>query len=356
MLPVFRSWLGERSSTVIVDGVHSRARPLSCSVYQGTVWGPPLWNRFFESARHSINAQGFTESVFADDLNCFRAFEAGVADSDILQELQRCQSSLHFWGHTMRVSFDSSKEGLYILSPRRPLGSSFRILGVTFDTKLTMDACLHEIAGQAHNQVSILLRTRRFHSVADLLRLYKSYVLSYLESGLPAYYHAPRFFLGLLDRVQDRFLDELGMTPVTALRDFSLAPLTTRRDIAMLGFLHRVVNGLAPGPLASLFPRAVARRFPRDVRGESYRHSRQLLDRCDGTQPPCFERSVFGPVYSYNLLPQRLVDIAEVSKFQRELQRAVRYAEASSIQNWQDILSNGCRRLSIRQFQALFCN
>ena len=154
----------------------------------------------------------------------------------------------------MQVVFDSLKEGFYILSPRRPLGDSFRILGVTFDTKLTMDACLHEVAGHAHNQVTIILRTHRFHSVPDLLRLYESYVLSFVESGVPAYYHAPSFFLALIDRVQDRFLDELGMSPSTALRDCSLAPLTTRRDIAMLACCSVLPWALPLNHLLCCFP------------------------------------------------------------------------------------------------------
>ena len=202
MLSLLLSWFAPRSSTVVVDGVHSSMRSLANSVFQGTVLGPILWNRFFESSRFSINSQGFTESVFADDCNCFRAFDGREEDSTIITELGHCQAALHAWGRSMRVVFDSSKEGFYILSPRRPLGEHFRILGVCFDTKLTMDACCQEVAAHGHNQVTIVLRTRRFHCRHALIRLYKPYVLPYIESGVPAYYHAPSYFLSMIDRVQ----------------------------------------------------------------------------------------------------------------------------------------------------------
>ena len=119
-------------------------------------------------------------------------------------------------------------------------------------------------------------------------------MVSYIESGLPAYFHAPAFFLNLIDRVQDRFLQELNLSPEAALADHALAPLASRRDISMLGLLHRVVLGTAPEPLAALFPPMVAARFPCDTRGSSLRHSRQLHDRCDGTQPSLFPRSPLG--------------------------------------------------------------
>ena len=37
-----------------------------------------------------------------------------------------------------------------------------------------------------------------------------------------------------VDRVQDSFLEEIGIDAVTAFSDFNLAPLPVRRDIAML--------------------------------------------------------------------------------------------------------------------------
>ena len=47
---------------------------------------------------------------------------------------------------SMQVVFDSLKEGFYVRSPRRPLGDNLRILGVTLDTKLTMDASARSLA------------------------------------------------------------------------------------------------------------------------------------------------------------------------------------------------------------------
>ena len=72
---VVESWLQTRKAFVAVEGAFSQATDLRNMVYQGTVWGPPLWNTFFEDARTAVNASGFEDAFFADDLNCFRSYD-----------------------------------------------------------------------------------------------------------------------------------------------------------------------------------------------------------------------------------------------------------------------------------------
>ena len=67
-----------------------------------------------------------------------------------------------------------------------------------------------------------------------MVRLYKKQILSFLESSTPALYHAAPFTLAWIDKVQIRFLMEIDLSEFDALKDFRLAPLKCRRDIAML--------------------------------------------------------------------------------------------------------------------------
>ena len=55
--------------------------------------------------------------------------------------------------------------------------------------------------------------------------------------------------------VQRRFLAEVGVNETTALLEFSLAPLAMRRDIAMLGVLHRAALGQCPPHLREMCQR-----------------------------------------------------------------------------------------------------
>ena len=53
------SWLRERTAAVVVDGATSRLVSMKDMVYQGTVWGPALWNVYFAGANGVIEAEGF---------------------------------------------------------------------------------------------------------------------------------------------------------------------------------------------------------------------------------------------------------------------------------------------------------
>ena len=180
LLQFLDSYLAPRIGKVTVQGQHSVDMVLDNSVSQGTVMGPPLWNIFYEDARHAVNEHDFIEAIFADDLNGFRAFEPETTDNDILSKLQECQRSLHSWGTANQVMFDPGKESFHILHPRKPYGDNFKMLGVTFDPKLMMDSAACEVAAEAGWRMRALLRCRRFYSKAELVRMYKALVLSYI--------------------------------------------------------------------------------------------------------------------------------------------------------------------------------
>ena len=91
------------------------------------------------------------------------------------------------------------------------------------------------LAREAGWKLQAVLRPRRFSTRAQLFGLYKCQVLSYVESGMVAYYHAAPSLLHRIDRIQDRFLREIGVTPEESLEKHRLAPLTGRRDSGMLG-------------------------------------------------------------------------------------------------------------------------
>ena len=97
------------------------------------MWGPTLWNTYYADANVAIQKQSFEEIIFADDLNAFRSYPSEVADETILQDMSACQQELHAWGRANQVEFDPAKESIHILSRRRPVGDSFKMLGVQFD-------------------------------------------------------------------------------------------------------------------------------------------------------------------------------------------------------------------------------
>ena len=141
--------------------------------------------------------------------------------------------------------------------------------------------------------------------------LYESQLLSFIEYRTPAIYHACRVVLIKLDMVQTRFLRDAGVDEMTALMEFNLAPLRTRRDIAMLGMVHRAAIGEGPPQLREVIKRRTGGFMVHDP-----------YERCG--RSPLIRRSVWGLLEIYNKLGSHAQNIATVSDFQQYLQNRVK--------------------------------
>lgn len=337
------SMLAPRKAEVVVAGFKSPPFSIQNSVYQGTVLGPPLWNVFFKPAARIVRSTGLDPFAFADDLNAMGLFPNSMANEAVMDNLSACQESLHEWGRSERLRFDAGKEHSFILSRRSPVGDVFKLLGVVFDCKLIMSVAVHSAATKAGAKLRALLRARRYYSTADLFNQYKAHVLSLLEFPTAAIYHASNSVLDGIDSVQRRFLRELQITAKDSFLNFGLAPLQLRRDIAMLGLLHKVVLGQAHSGFSSLFPPCPSDPPRYFTRLQARKHSRQLLDRCDGRQPGYLGRSLFGLVRVYNSLPQEAVEKSSVSSFQTFLTKIAKSKCENDSDNWEHVFSSPWR-------------
>ena len=82
-----------------------------------------------------------------------------------------------------------------------------------------MDGAVQRLVGEAHWKLRTLEKSATYHCDAELVTLYKSKLLSYLEYHTPAIYHATDSVLEPLNKVQDRLLKVVGCSdegPVSA--------------------------------------------------------------------------------------------------------------------------------------------
>ena len=167
--------------------------------------------------------------------------------------------------------------------------------------------------------------------------MYKSQLLSYLEYRTAAIYHACDTILAPLDKFQDRFLKELGISAEDALFHFNLAPLQCRRDMAMLGMLHRTALGKGPDHFQHFFQASIADRH--FTRSGSCRHNRQLVDIKDRHFLEIERRSALGLIWVYNRLPAEIVYYDTVKGFQTALQKLLIERLISGCDDWKGIYS-----------------
>ena len=221
-----------------------------------------------------------------------------------------------------------------------------------------MHEAVHSVSVEAGWRLRSLLRSQRYFNTSRMVLLYKSLVLSYIESVTPAIYHAADSVLAKVDRVQERLLERLHLSQKEAFSQFNLAPLRVRRDIAMLGLLHRISIGSAPERLKKLFPSGPVRfpaAYPFCVGFHLTRvsHSKQLQTPCTAFSTERMKRSVYGLVDFYNSLPSWIVSIPTVSLFQRILQGgAFRFSQRS--ESWKTLFTREWRTLSCHALDNLF--
>ncbi len=86
-----------------------------------------------------------------------------------------------------------------------------------------------------------------------MVLLYKAKLPSYIEYRTLVIYHATDRHLDSFDSVQTRYLFDLGVSSVETLVEYNLAPLCVRRDIALLGVIHRAACGVGPAELHQRF-------------------------------------------------------------------------------------------------------
>ena len=182
---------------------------------------------------------------------------------------------------------------------------NFRLPGVPFDNALSMSDAVTELVREAAWKMASILRTARFFTDGELVNLYKSQLLSYLEYRTAAIYHACDTVLAPLDAFQEKFLREIGISEEDSLFNFNLAPLSSRRDIAMLGLIHRCVLNKGPEHFNTFFAASTQQR--RNTRSASATHGKQLSDIDNKRFLDIERKSALVLVWVCNRLPEEIV-------------------------------------------------
>ena len=106
-----------------------------------------------------------------------------------------------------------------------------------------MEKTIYDRVARCRWKAQTIMRTAKFHTVDELVLLYKAKILSIIEYRTAAIYHTAQHLLEMVNDIQDTFIWGLNLTTKQALLHYDLAPLAARRDIAMLGIIHRSAIG-----------------------------------------------------------------------------------------------------------------
>ena len=127
--------------------------------------------------------------------------------------------------------------------------SSFKMLGLSFSSKLDWGSYVISIAKTASRKIGALIRFIKFFASEVAQQLCKSNISQCVQYCCQVWAGAPSCFLGLLEKLQKRICRTVG----SSLAAF-LEPLAHRRNVASLSFFYRYYFGRCSSELAQLVP------------------------------------------------------------------------------------------------------
>ena len=180
---------------MVLDGKFSQEYPVNAGDLQGSIFGPTLFLLYINDLPHDVICD---TAIYAEDTTLYSRCDQA---SDMCQQLElafELESDLRDtvdrgkkWlvdfnaGKTQLVSFDWSnnngsidvKMGGSILEEK----SSFKMLGLTFSSKLDWGSYIISIAKTTSKKIGALIRSMKFLSPEVALYLYKSIIHPCME-------------------------------------------------------------------------------------------------------------------------------------------------------------------------------
>ena len=127
--------------------------------------------------------------------------------------------------------------------------SSFKMLGLTFSSKLDWGSYIISIAKTASKKLGALICSMKFLSPEVALYLYKFTICACREYCCHNWAGAPSCYLELLDKLQKRICRVVGPSLAAPLE-----PLAHYRNLAILSLFCRYYLGRCSSELAQLVP------------------------------------------------------------------------------------------------------
>ena len=275
---------------MVLDGKSSQEYPVNAGVPQGSILGPTLFLLYINDLPDDVICD---IAIYADDTTLYSRCDRA---SDLWQQLElasELESDLREtvdWGKKWLVDFNAGKTQLVSFDRSNNNGSidvkmggsileeksSFKMLGLTFSSKLDWGSYIISIAKTASKKIGALIRSMKFLSPEVALYLYKSTICPCMEYCCHIWAGAPSCYLDLLDKLQKQICRIVG----PSLAD-SLEPLAHRRNVASLSLFYRYYFGRCSSELAQLVPLPFSR-------GRSTRYSDRLHD-FSVTIPRCYK-------------------------------------------------------------------
>lgn len=211
----FKSYITNRTQKVVINGYDSDVISITSGVPQGSILGPLLFILFINDINDCFLNCNYL--LYADDLKLYRTIKDSSDHQSFQEDLDRFSEYCRI--NNLALSLDKCK---CITFTKKRLPSIFdytlcgsklhRVqkitdLGVTLDSKLTLDIHVDNICSKAYKMYGFVMRSgNEFRRPSTFLHLFKSLIRSQLEYAVAIWDPLYEKYSDYLEKVQKKFL------------------------------------------------------------------------------------------------------------------------------------------------------
>ena len=270
----FESYLSGREQCVLVEGMTSSSRPLTCGVPQGSVLGLELFKIYSTPLADIIREFNVDFHAYADDKQLWIVLEPNSDCEEDLHHLIICYMAVKDWLTTNMLLVNDEKNEFCIIGTRQqrakvnisgiqigdcflPAKDSVKNLGVYFDSSMSMKKQISSICSSTYYHLHNISAVRSYLNRDATELAVHAFVTSRLDNCNSLLYGCSKNQLHRLQVVQNfaaktvlckRKYDHA--TPL--LVELHWLPIEWRIKYKLIVLTYKALNGMAPQYLTEL--------------------------------------------------------------------------------------------------------
>ncbi|MCP4274572.1 MAG: hypothetical protein GY781_21820 [Gammaproteobacteria bacterium] len=336
-LQLLKSYLSDRTQSVMVRGTISSRAPLLYGVPQGSILGPVLFTLYTSSLSLLLKAHDVTYHFYADDTQIYVKI-TNVEDTQ--RRIELLMSDIGIWMKKRKLKLNDNKTEILIVHGNRRVDetqniisinigdsqlqpvNSVRNLGVYLNSKLDFKEHVHQVVKSCYFHIRNLYAVKQFINRRCLLMLVHSLIFSRIDYCNALFVGLPNCLLKRVQSVLNRAARLIcGVPPRTPTTLYHIElhwlPIRARIEFKLCLLTFKVLKYDEPKYLSELLKYRPARH------GVAVRHDDDPL-RLD--EPRAFHQSSFcDRSFSYvaprlfNRLPLSIRQVGSVDCFKKKL-------------------------------------
>ena len=270
-----KSYLADRTQSVIISGTQSHVKTLDCNVPQGSVFGPGLYLDFTAPLDEVIGDE-IESDFYADDNQLHDDFDPNSPEdtASTIQKLEDSAVRVEEWMNSNMLKLNSDKTEVIIIGSPKHLSKvnipsikigecnikpskCVRNIGAYYDENLSMVTHIDHMCASAWYHLGRIRQIRKFLTEEATIIIIHAFITSKLDYLNILLYGLPDLQIQRLQRVQNCAARTIKMgrkydhvTPL--LKDLHWLPVRDRIKFKLLLLTFKCLNGLAPKYLSRL--------------------------------------------------------------------------------------------------------